>query len=160
MRTYYLFCLLFFLASSAEAQVTENYKMAGPYEVVARDGEYRASKGGSERDMKAAYDLAKAGLEINYDVTADNMTRQALSIVNAYAKTLQRIDGHDAPLCLIQGYNLVRAMTILEQHKTPEWDAMVRRAFLPVIDKFDADSPYANGNWGAIVNRMRMACAI
>ena len=160
MRTYFLFSLLFFLAPSAEAQVTENYKMAGPYEVVARDGEYRASKGGSERDMKAAYDLAKAGLEINYDVTADNMTRQALSIVNAYAKTLQRIDGHDAPLCLIQGYNLVRAMTILEQHKTPEWDAMVRRAFLPVIDKFDADSPYANGNWGAIVNRMRMACAI
>lgn len=160
MRTYYLFSLLFLLASSVEAQVTENYKMAGPYEVVARDGEYRASKGGSERDMKAAYDLAKAGLEINYNVTADNMTRQALSIVNAYAKTLQRIEGHDAPLCLIQGYNLVRAMTILEQHKTPEWDAMVRRVFLPVIDKFDADSPYANGNWGAIVNRMRMACAI
>jgi hypothetical protein len=134
--------------------------MAGPYEVVARDGQYRSSKGGSERDMKAAFDMAKAGLEINYDATADNMTRQALSIVNAYANTLQRLDGHDAPLCLIQGYNLVRAMTILEQHKTPEWDAMVRRAFLPVIDKFDADSPYANGNWGAIVNRMRMACAI
>lgn len=160
MRTYYLFSLLFLLASSVEAQVTENYKMACPYEVVARDGEYRASKGGSERDMKAAYDLAKAGLEINYNVTADNMTRQALSIVNAYTKTLQRIEGHDAPLCLIQGYNLVRAMTILEQHKTQEWDAMVRRVFLPVIDKFDADSPYANGNWGAIVNRMRMACAI
>ncbi len=138
----------------------KEYKMAGPYEVVARDGQYRSSKGGSERDMKAAFDMAKAGLEINYDATADNMTRQALSIVNAYANTLQRLDGHDAPLCLIQGYNLVRAMTILEQHKTPEWDAMVRRAFLPVIDKFDADSPYANGNWGAIVNRMRMACAI
>ena len=138
----------------------KEYKMAGPYEVVARDGQYRSSKGGSERDMKAAFDMAKAGLEINYNVTADDMTRQALNIVNAYVKTLQRIEGHDAPLCLIQGFNLVRAMTILEQHKTPEWDAMVRRAFLPVIDKFDADSPYANGNWGAIVNRMRMACAI
>ena len=31
-----------------------DYKMAGPYEVVARDGQYRHSKGGSERDMKAA----------------------------------------------------------------------------------------------------------
>ena len=142
------------------AYAQKEYKMAGPYEVVARDGQYRSSKGGSERDMKAAFDMAKAGLEINDNVNADDMTRQALNIVNAYAKTLQRIEGHDAPLCLIQGYNLVRAMTILEQHKTPEWDAMVRRAFLPVIDKFDADSPYANGNWGAIVNRMRMACAI
>ena len=142
------------------AYAQKEYKMAGPYEVVACDGQYRSSKGGSERDMKAAFDMAKAGLEINDNVNADDMTRQALNIVNAYAKTLQRIEGHDAPLCLIQGYNLVRAMTILEQHKTAEWDAMVRRAFLPVIDKFDADSPYANGNWGAIVNRMRMACAI
>ncbi|MBR3455241.1 MAG: alginate lyase family protein [Bacteroidaceae bacterium] len=142
------------------AYAQKEYKMAGPYEVVARDGQYRSSKGGSERDMKVAFDMAKAGLEINDNVNADDMTRQALNIVNAYAKTLQRIEGHDAPLCLIQGYNLVRAMTILEQHKTAEWDAMVRRAFLPVIDKFDADSPYANGNWGAIVNRMRMACAI
>ena len=152
--------IIFVSLTCLTAFAQKEYKMAGPYEVVARDGQYRSSKGGSERDMKAAFDMAKAGLEINYDATADNMTRQALSIVNAYANTLQRLDGHDAPLCLIQGYNLVRAMTILEQHKTPEWDAMVRRAFLPVIDKFDADSPYANGNWGAIVNRMRMACAI
>lgn len=152
--------IIFVSLTCLTAFAQKEYKMAGPYEVVARDGQYRSSKEGSERDMKAAFDMAKAGLEINYDATADNMTRQALSIVNAYANTLQRLDGHDAPLCLIQGYNLVRAMTILEQHKTPEWDAMVRRAFLPVIDKFDADSPYANGNWGAIVNRMRMACAI
>ena len=27
------------------------YKMAGPYEVVARDGQYARTKGGSERDM-------------------------------------------------------------------------------------------------------------
>lgn len=37
---------------------------------------------------------------------------------------------------------------------------MVRRAILPVVDKFEADSPYANGNWGHIVNRCRMAAAI
>ena len=37
---------------------------------------------------------------------------------------------------------------------------MIRRAMLPVIDQFEADSPYANGNWGAIVNRLRMACGI
>lgn len=125
------------------------YKMAGPYEVVARDGQYRGTKGGSERDMKAAYDFAMKG-------EAD----EAVAIINAYAKTLQRFDGHDAPLCTIQGYDLVRAMTLMKAHKTDEWEAMVRRAILPTIDQFEADSPYANGNWGAIVNRQRMACAI
>lgn len=125
------------------------YKMAGPYEVVARDGQYRGTKGGSERDMKAAYDFSVKG-------EAD----EAVAIINAYAKTLQRFDGHDAPLCTIQGYDLVRAMTLMKAHKTDEWDAMVRRAILPTLDQFEADSPYANGNWGAIVNRQRMACAI
>ena len=105
----------------------QEYKMAGPYEVVARDGQYRSSKDGSERDMKAALTLAQAG-----------KTTEALAIINAYAHTLQRLDGHDAPLCTIQGYDLVRAMTMLRDHKTPEWDAMLRRVFLPTIQRFDA----------------------
>ena len=126
-----------------------DYKMAGPYEVVARDGEYRASKGGSERDMAAAYDCAVGGHR-----------DKALEIIQAYANTLQRLDGHDAPLCAIQGYKLVQAMTLMQAQQTPEWGAMIRRVFVPMMEKFEADSPYANGNWGAIVNRLRMACAI
>ena len=126
-----------------------DYKMAGPYEVVARDGQYRNTKGGSERDMYTAWQRAGQG---------DTLT--ALAIINAYAQTLQRFDGHDAPLCAIQGYWLVRAMTLLKDHQTPAWSAMIRRAMLPVMDMFEADSPYANGNWGAIVNRLRMACGI
>lgn len=123
--------------------------MAGPYEVVARDGQFRGSKGGSERDMQAAWNLAKEG---KHD--------EAVSIINAYADKLQRLDGHDAPLCLIQGYWLCRAMMMEKAHKTPAWEAMLRRAMVPTMDKFEADSPYANGNWGAIVNRFRMAAAI
>ena len=126
-----------------------DYKMAGPYEVVARDGAFRASKAGSERDIQAAYDCARQGY-----------TAKALEIINAYAETLQRLDGHDAPLCAIQGFHLVRAMSLMQQNATPQWAAMVRRVFVPMMEKFEADSPYANGNWGAIVNRLRMACAI
>ena len=86
--------------STLRAQTFDaDYKMAGPYEVVARDGEFRASKGGSERDMRAAWELAKAGHH-----------EKACEIINAYADKLQRLDGHDAPLCLIQGYWLCRAM--------------------------------------------------
>ena len=126
-----------------------DYRLAGPYEVVARDGQYRNTKAGSERDMYAALTCAQGG-----------QVDKALEIINAYARTLQRFDGHDAPLCAIQSYNLVRAMTLLRDHQTPEWAAMVRRAMLPLMDRFEADSPYANGNWGAIVNRLRMACGI
>ena len=123
--------------------------MESPYEVVARDGVYRHTKGGSERDMRAAYDLAVAGDEAT-----------SVAIINAYAQTLQRFDGHDAPLCTIQAYDLLQAMILMKEHATPEWAAMVRRAILPTIDRFEAASPYANGNWGAIVNRCRMACGI
>lgn len=53
-----LFVLLLLVAYAAQAQ---QYKMAGPFEVVARDGEHRASKSGSERDMKMAWQLALEG---------------------------------------------------------------------------------------------------
>ena len=142
-----LCALLLTVVHSAVAQTP--YKMAGPYEVVARDGEYRASKAGSERDMRAALDFAQKG-----------EAAPALAIINAYAATLQRFDGHDAPLCAIQSYHLVRAMTLLREQQTPEWAAMIRRAMLPMMERFEAYSPYANGNWGAIVNRLRMACGI
>ena len=138
-----------FAMNAADVQAQTTYKMAGPYEVVARDGEHRATKGGSERDMHTAWDCARTG-----------ETDKALEIINAYAKTLQRFDGHDAPLCTIQAYWLVRAMTEAKAHQRPEWTAMIRRAILPLMEQFEADSPYANGNWGAIVNRCRMACAI
>ena len=164
--------------STIHAQTFDaSYKMAGPYEVVARDGEFRGSKDGSERDMRAAWELAKAGHH-----------EKAREIINAYADKLQRLDGHDAPLCLIQGYWLCRAMmeekplsnspregkgTIssgdtsgnaalppTEGAGSGAWTAMLRRAMIPTMNKFEADSPYANGNWGAIVNRFRMAAAL
>lgn len=141
--------VFFLMCHLSWTMAQSDYKMAGPYEVVARDGQYRNTKAGSERDMYTALTCAQSG-----------DTDKALEIINAYAKTLQRFDGHDAPLCAIQGFNLVRAMTLLKEWKTPEWEAMARRSMIPLMEKFEADSPYANGNWGAIVNRLRMACGI
>lgn len=147
MRNPLLLILLCLYTLQAQAQ--KSYKMFGPYEVIARDGVYANTKNGSERDMKAALDFALKGESGN-----------ALEIINAYANTLQRLEGHDAPLCAIQFYNLVRAMTLMKDQVRPSWNNMVRNALLPTIEQFDADIPYANGNWGAIVNRLRMACAI
>ncbi len=144
MRTAILLIVFFCINIMANGQ-----SMSGPYPVIARDGEFRYTKGGSERDMRAALDAAREG-----------RTDTALAIINAYATMLERLEGHDAPLCLIQCYDLVQAMHIMRQYQREEWAAMVRRAILPEIERFEADSPYANGNWGAIVNRCRMACAI
>lgn len=145
----FILSALFLLMPAAGLWAQTAYKMAGPYEVVARDGEFRRSKNGSERDMKAAWDLAREGRH-----------EEALAIIDAYAGKLQRLDGHDAPLCLIQGYWLCRAMMLERQHRTPAWEEMLRRAMVPTMDGFEAASPCANGNWGAIVNRFRMACAL
>lgn len=144
-----IFIFSFFIVVISNITAQSDYKMAGPYEVVARDGIYRQSKGGSERDMWTAWQCAQKGQKA-----------KALEIINAYANTLQRFDGHDAPLCSIQAYWLVRAMILMKNVQTPAWKDMIRRAMLPVMEKFEADSPYANGNWGAIVNRLRMACGI
>ena len=150
VKFFFVFITLLLGHFVAHAQTDyANYKMAGPYEVVARDGHFRSSKAGSERDMRAALVCAREG-----------HSAKALEIINAYAATLKGFDGHDAPLCCIQAFDLVRAMTLMRTQAKPEWALMVRRAILPTIDKFEADSPYANGNWGAIVNRCRMACAI
>jgi hypothetical protein len=145
----YLLSILSLLAASLAVMAQGEFPMSGPYEVIARDGQFRSTKAGSERDMKAAWDFALAG---RHD--------EAVRIIEAYAGTLRLIDGHDAPLCLIQCYWLCRAIMVESEHRTPAWSAMIRRAMVPVMDKFEADSPYANGNWGAIVNRCRMAAAI
>ena len=147
MRFFMTFLLLVTLMST-QTHAQDTYRMAGPYEVIARDGEYRHTKAGSERDMRAALDFALRG-----------DTANALRIVNAYATTLKRIEGHDAPLCLIQCYDLVRAM-IATSTFSPLHSSFIKNVILPVTERFEADSPYANGNWGAIVNRCRMACAI
>ena len=49
-----------------------------------------------------------------YDFYEDQRYYYDEHIINAYAKTLQRLEGHDAPLCLIQGYWLCRAMVAVK----------------------------------------------
>ena len=49
------------LTSFVETVAQNTYQMAGPYEVIARDGAFRSTKAGSERDMQA---------EINSDIDA------------------------------------------------------------------------------------------
>lgn len=146
------------LANDKRAQA--DYKMAGPFHTIARDGAYGNTKGPSESDFIAAYYNA-----LMYHITGEAAHRdKSLEIINAYSDSLCHVDGHDAPLCCLQGYYLVNAMELMRDcvsdSDQQRWVAMIRRAFVPVMDRFEAMSPYANGNWGAVVNKMRMAVAI
>ena len=148
----------------ADAKAQTGYRMAGPFDIIARDGEHRRTKGPSENDFLAAYYNA-----IRYVISGDDAHAEtAMAIIRAYAGRLQAIDGHDGPLCAgLQGFILVNACELL-RYEYPGWtkddtrqtEAMFRRAFLPVLDEFDRQSPYANGNWGAAVNKMRIAMGV
>lgn len=149
-----------FLTLKGNKLADADYQLAGPYRTIARDGAHRTTKGGSERDFGAAFYNA-----LLYRLTGVVTHKEkSLAIINAYSEKLQSIDGHDAPLCCLQGYYLVNAMELMRDEVSVErrhdWIKMLRRSFVPVIDRFEAMSPYANGNWGAIVNKMRMAVAI
>lgn len=147
-----------------DAKAQSSYRMAGPFEVIARDGEHRRTKSASENDFLAAYYNA-----LLFVITGDDQHAEtSLNIIRSYARTLQHIDGHDAPLCAgLQGFILVNACELLRYcysgwsaGDSKSTEAMFRRAFLPVLDDFDRRSPYANGNWGAAVNKMRIAVAV
>lgn len=146
-----------FQSLQASKLAKADYKLAGPYETVARDGKFARTKGGSENDMSAAYYNA-----LMYHLTGNRSNAdKAVQIINAYAATLNSLDGHDAPLCCLQGFMLVNACELMrDEIDNNAVKQMLFRSFVPVIDKFEANSPYANGNWGAIVNKMRMAIAI
>ena len=148
----------------ADPKASASYQMAGPFDIIARDGQHGRTKGPSENDFLAAYYNA-----LRYVITGEEAhAATALKIIRAYANRLQAIDGHDGPLCAgLQGFILVNACELL-RYEYPAWtkddtratESMLRRAFLPVLDEFDRLSPYANGNWGAAVNKMRLALAV
>ncbi len=148
----------------ANPRSSADYQMRGPFDIIARDGEHRRTKGPSEDDFLAAYYNA-----LLFSITQDEKHAQtSLAIIRAYTNRLNKIDGHDAPLCAgLQGFILINACELLRygyggwtKQDTRLTEQMFRRAFLPVLDEFDRQSPYANGNWGAAVNKMRMALAI
>jgi len=148
----------------SDPKASTDYRMAGPFDIIARDGDHRRTKAPSENDFLAAYYNA-----LLYTLTGEKAhAATALTIIRGYARQLQSIDGHDAPLCAgLQGFIFVNACELLRygcplwtKADTRETESLLRRAFLPVLDEFNRRSPYANGNWGAAVNKMRMALAV
>lgn len=149
----------------ADSKSNPSYQMRGPYDIIARDGQYSRTKGPCENDFLAAYYNALLYLTTHDEAHA----QKAMEIIRAYSQKLTRIDGHDAPLCAaLQGFILINACELMRYTKGTGWtkedtkqtERMFCTAFLPVLDEFDRQSPYANGNWGAAVCKMRMAIGV
>lgn len=142
-----------------------DYKMRGPFEWIARDGQHRRTKDRMEADFSAVYQNA-----LMWMLTKDKAhARKALEILTAYAHQLKGIpDTNDAPLLAgLEGFKIIYAMEVLKYSRSSMSEQEYRdirdmfiRVFLPVLDTFYKRTPYTNGNWGAIVTKAYMAAAI
>lgn len=146
------------------------YQLKGPFENIARAGEYGYTKAPSENDFKAAYYNSLMWSITKNELHAD----KAMEILRAYAGKLKKIYGPDDPLCAgLQGFMLINAAEIMRYtysdlkysngwnlNDTKQVESMFRNVFLPVLQTFIKSEPYSNGNWGISVNKMVMALGI
>jgi len=154
-----------YLLLKANPRASADYKMNGPYKVIARDGEYAWTKTKMETDFSAAYLNA-----IMWMVTRDKAhAKTSLHILEAYADTLKTIPStNDSPLLAgLEGFKIIYAAEVL-RYTYKDMNAiqlakitkMITQIFLPVMDGFYAAKPYTNGNWGAIVTKAYIGAAI
>lgn len=150
----------------ADPCASSNYRMQGPFEVIARLGVNSHTKRPSEDDHKAAYLNA-----LMWTITGEEAhARKTIEILNAYSATLKLIgpNDNDDPLCAsLQGSMLVNAAELIKHtyHKATKkekenWEKMFRTVFIPVLDTFFKTKAYTNGNWGAAATKAWMALGI
>lgn len=142
-----------------------DYKPFGPFEVIARDGEFRHTKSSMEQDFSAAYQNV-----LMWALTGDSAhAEKSLELLLGYAHTLKRIpDTNDAPLLAgIEGWKIAYATEMLRHTYCGMTDSqfneicvMIRTVFIPVMDRFFNRKAYTNGNWGAILTKAYMALGI
>ena len=94
----------------ADTKSSAGYKMNGPFDIIARDGQYGNTKGACENDFLAAYYNA-----LLYVIDGEEAhALKAMEIIRAYSRELTRIDGHDAPLCAaLQGAIFINACELM-----------------------------------------------
>ncbi|MDN5286524.1 MAG: glycoside hydrolase family 92 [Mucilaginibacter sp.] len=142
-----------------------DYKMKGPFKIIARDGEFKYTSTKMAADFSAAYLNALMWAATKKEAYA----KKSLEILEAYADTLQLIPPtNDAPLLAgLEGNKIVNAAEILRYTykgitvaQVEKIKKMLVKIFLPVCEDFYKRPPYTNGNWGAAVTNMYMGSAV
>lgn len=141
------------------------YEMKGPFEYIARQGDYQHTKNLFESDFKAAYLNA-----LMYVVTGeDTHARKSIEILTGYAGTLKGIAPHNDAWLLagIETAKLAFALDMLTsmsdlmtQSQIDSVNSMLRNVFLAKLDDFMDADPSTNGNWGLSVAHSRLALSI
>lgn len=142
-----------------------DYQPYGPFETIARGGEFSHTKPFMEMDFSAAYQNALLWMLTGNEAHA----RKAAEKLCGYADTLKSIPDHnDGPLLVgLEGLHIAYSTEVL-RHTYPGFtprhaanvDRMLREIFLPVMEQFYTRPAYTNGNWGSIVTKAYMALAI
>lgn len=146
------------------------YRLRGPFETISRGGRFGYTKDPCERDFNSAYYNAILWIATGETSHAD----KSMEIIRSYARTLQKIEGPDDPLCAgLQGFMLVNAAEIMRytylgseypngwnSDDTERAESMFRNAFQPVLTEFYQKKPYTNGNWGIAVTKAQLAIGV
>lgn len=154
-----------YLLLKEDPAAQSDYQMKGPYEYIARQGDYAYTKNNFETDFKAAYLNA-----LMFVVTEDEAhARKTIEILTRYAQTLKGIPEHndDKLLAGIETCKLAFALdmvtsmsNLMKEEEKTSVNNMLRNVFLPQLDNFMEADPFSNGNWGLSVAHSRMALAI
>lgn len=160
-----------FLALKEEPKAQSDYKMGGPFEVIARDGTYGSTKVRAESDFDAIYLNSVMWMITQEEAHAE----KSLEIMLAYAGMLKDIDGNDTALMAgLEGIKIVYALEMLRYtyHQSDTYpngitdeqvekiSTMLRNVFLPVWEEFYEAEPNTNGNWGLHLTKSYLAAAI
>lgn len=134
-----------------------------PAENVVRGPYNRPDVGGTDLMRGGA---AASSQAIPWVITGKKAhAHKAISILDAYARTLQTVGGHDARLLVgMVGINFANAAELL-RHTEADWasenqeqlEHLFRQVFYPVIQDF---YPTANGNWDAAMIQTMMAMGV
>jgi hypothetical protein len=142
-------------------QSSSDWELRGPLETVTRETGNTHGNTAMVLDGNAAYQNA-----LMWCITGDEAhARKAVQILNAWAGTLRRMNGHDVQLAAgLNGFKFVNAAELM-RHTYPAWKAedvvrlerMLKEAIYPPIKDF---ATFANGNWDAACLKTIMAIGV
>lgn len=154
-----------YLAMAEDDWAKSDYTIQGPFEYIARQGEYGSTKDKYEADFGAVYLNTLMWLVTQDEAHAE----KAVDILTQYADKLIAIPEHNDARLLAGLITFRTAFALdmlkstypdMKQEDVDKINGMIRNVFLPWLEKFYAGDPDTNGNWGLIVSRGYMALAI
>lgn len=138
-----------------------DWKLSGPVATVTRSPLGSPGNVQMVMDGNASYQNALMWCITGKEAHAE----KAVEIINAWAKTLTRMDGRDVQLSAgLNGFKFVNAAELI-RYTYPGWqpadvarsERMFKEAVLPPIMNF---APHANGNWDGACMKTMMAIGI